>query len=233
MDVHELTAAYALDALDARERDAYEAHLGRCAECREELARLGETAAALAWGVESPAPPPSLRARILDAAAAERDNVIPLPARRAWAFRAAAAAAAVAACAAIGLAVWASSLSHSLDTERSARAAEARAMQIYTDPTAARISLRGRKGTLAVDRTGRGVLVVRRLPAAPGDRIYEAWVIPPGKKPIRAGLFEGGGSMTMVPLDEPVPAGSVVAATVEPSGGVDSPTRSPFLTAQT
>ena len=233
MDVHELTAAYALDALEGQERDAYEAHLGRCAECREELARLGETAAALAWGVESPAPPPALRARILDAAAAERENVIPLPARGAWVFRATAAVAAVAACAAIGLGVWASTLSHSLDKERTARAAEARAMQIYTDPAATRVSLRGKPGTLAVDRTGRGVLVVRQLPAAPGDRTYEAWVIPPGGKPIKAGLFKGGDSMTLVPLDQPVPAGSVVAATVERAGGVEAPTQSPFLTAQT
>jgi anti-sigma-K factor RskA len=233
VDVHELTAAYALDALDARERDAYEAHLGRCAECRQELARLGETAAALAWGVESPAPPAALRSRILEAAAAERENVVPLPVRRPWAFRAATAAAAVAACAAIGLAVWAASLSHSLDNERSARAAEARAMQIYTDPAAKRVSLHGRNGTVAVDRTGHGVLVVRRLPAAPSDRTYEAWVIPPGEKPIRAGLFEGGDALTLVPLDRPVPPGSVVAATVERSGGVDAPSQSPFLTAQT
>jgi Anti-sigma-K factor RskA, N-terminal domain len=31
VDVHELTAAYALDALGQEERDAYEAHLGSCA----------------------------------------------------------------------------------------------------------------------------------------------------------------------------------------------------------
>jgi anti-sigma-K factor RskA len=233
VDVHELTAAYALDALDAPERDAYEAHLGRCAECRQEPARLGETAAALAWCVESPAPPAALRSRILEAAAAERENVVPLPVRRPWAFRAATAAAAVAACAAIGLAVWAASLSHSLDNERSARAAEARAMQIYADPAAKRVSLHRRNGTVAVDRTGHGVLVVRRLPAAPSDRTYEAWVIPPGAKPIRAGLFEGGDALTLVPLDRPVPPGSVVAATVERSGGVDAPSQSPFLTAQT
>ena len=61
MDVHELTAAYALDALDADERERYEEHLASCEECREELAALGETAAALAWGVESPEPPPALR----------------------------------------------------------------------------------------------------------------------------------------------------------------------------
>ena len=233
MDVHELTAAYALHALDSEEREAYEAHLGSCAKCREELAALGETAAALAWGVESPEPPPALRGRILAAAAAERENVIPLPARRPWVGRTTAAVAAVAACAAVALGVWATTLSHSLDSERSARAAEARAVQILMDPSSKKVALRGGNGTVAVDQTGRAVLVVNRLAQAPADRVYEAWVIAPGSKPIRAGLFKGGGSLTMVPLEQPVPSGSVVATTVERAGGVDSPTGTPIMTART
>jgi anti-sigma-K factor RskA len=232
VDVHELTAAYALDALGSDEREAYEAHLGSCAECREELAALGETAAALAWGVESPEPPAALRDRILGAAAAERENVIPLRGRP-WVVRTTAGVAAVAACAAVALGVWATTLSHSLDSERSARAAEVRAVQIVMDPASKMVALRGGDGMLAVDQTGRAVLVVHRLAAAPADKVYEAWVIPPGSKPIRAGVFKGGGSMTMVPLDQTVPTGSVVATTVERAGGVDAPTDSPILTAQT
>ena len=233
MDVHELTAAYALDALDAESREAYEAHLGRCPDCREELARLGETAAALAWGVVSPPPPPELRARILAAAGASPENVVALPVRRPWVFRATAAAAAVAACAAVGLGVWAGTLSHSLDSERAARAAEARAMEIYADPASTRVSLKGGRGTLAVDRAGNAVLVVRRLPAAPADKVYEAWVIRPGGKPVRAGVFAGGGQTTVVPLEQAVPPGSTVAATVEAAGGVDAPTQAPIMTART
>jgi anti-sigma factor RsiW len=121
MDVHDLTAAYTLDALDAEERSEYEAHLGGCERCRDELATFADTAGALAWAVESPAPPVRLRERILEAAAAERGNVVPLPVRRPWLFRATAAAAAIAACAAVGLGIWAGTLSHSLDQERSAR----------------------------------------------------------------------------------------------------------------
>src|SRR5260221_1109718 len=92
MDVHELTAAYALDALDPEERETYEAHLAQCARCREELASLGETATALAFGVTSPAPPERLRDQILAAAAAERENIVPLPMRRPWLARATLAA---------------------------------------------------------------------------------------------------------------------------------------------
>ena len=233
MDVHELTAAYALDALDAQERDEYEAHLAQCDSCRAELAGLSETAAALAYASPAPAPPPDLRARILDAAAAERQNVVPLPARNPWVFRATAAIAAVAACAAVGFGVWAATLSHSLDSERSARAADERALQIYLDPNATRTSLRGQDGTVAVDPTGQAVLLVQKLPPAPSGKVYEAWVIPPGSKPVRAGVFDGGEPAMMVRLGTMVPSGSVVAATLERAGGVSAPTSRPVFSAQT
>jgi anti-sigma factor RsiW len=233
MDVHELTAAYALDALDPEERETYEAHLAQCANCREELATFGETATALAFGVTSPAPPARLRGQILAAAAAERENVVPLPMRRPWLVRATAAAAGIAACAAIGLGVWASTLSHSLDRARATSASAEMAAQVLADPSSQKIALKGGSGMLAVDSSGRGVLVVHRLPAAPAGRTYEAWVIPPGGTPQKAGLFSSKGSMTMVPLAENVPKGSVVAATVERSGGADKPTQTPVFSAQT
>jgi anti-sigma factor RsiW len=229
MDVHELTAAYALDALDPEERETYEAHLAQCERCREELASLGETATALAFGVTSPAPPERLRGQILAAAAAERENVVPLPVRRPWL----AAAASVAACAAVGLGVWAGTLSHSLDRARATSARAEVAAQVLADPNSRKVSLKGGNGMLAVDPSGRGVLVVHRLPAAPSGQIYEAWVIPPGGVPRKAGLFSSKGSMTMVPLAENVPKGSIVAATVERAGGVDKPTQTPVFSAQT
>ena len=38
--IHDLTAAYALDALDAHDEERYEEHLATCERCREELAEL-------------------------------------------------------------------------------------------------------------------------------------------------------------------------------------------------
>ncbi len=111
MDAHDLTAAYALDALDADEAEAYERHLSQCEECREQLAELNETATALAFSTVAPAPPTRLRASILDAAAAERTNVVPLVRRR-WVTRGLAVAAAAAACIAVGLGVSLSQSSH-------------------------------------------------------------------------------------------------------------------------
>jgi anti-sigma-K factor RskA len=104
MDPHDLTAAYALGALDPDEVEAFERHLGQCEECREQLAELNGTATALAFGTVAPAPPARLRASILDAAAAERTNVVPLLRRR-WVTRGLAVAAAAVACVVVGLAV--------------------------------------------------------------------------------------------------------------------------------
>ena len=233
MDIHELTAAYALDALDQEEREQYEAHLAQCEQCRTELAGLGETAAALALAAPSASPPPQLRTRILEAAAAERENVVPLRPRRAWVTRAAAAAASVAACTAIGLGVWAATLSHDLGHQQALNAATQRATEILLDPASKKTSLRGGRGLVAVDATGNGVLVVRRLPAAPSGKTYEAWVIPAGGAPQRAAVFQGGSKVTMVPLAENVPAGAVVAATIERAGGVSKPTSTPILSAET
>jgi anti-sigma-K factor RskA len=104
MDLHDLTAAYALDALDPDEVEAYERHLGQCEECREQLAELNGTATALAFATVAPAPPARLRESILDAAAAERSNVVPLLRRR-WVARGLAVAAAAAACIVVGFVV--------------------------------------------------------------------------------------------------------------------------------
>jgi anti-sigma-K factor RskA len=104
MDLHELTPAYALDALEPEEAEAYERHLSQCEECREQLAGLNETAAALAFGSVAPAPPARLRTSILDAAAAERSNVVPLLRRR-WVARGLGVAAAAAACVVVGFVV--------------------------------------------------------------------------------------------------------------------------------
>jgi anti-sigma-K factor RskA len=112
MELHDLTAAYALDALDPDEAEAYERHLSQCEDCRLQLAELNETAGALAFGTVAPAPPPRLRAVILEQAAAERSNVVPFLRRR-WLARGLAVAAAAAACIVVGLAV---SLSQSSPT---------------------------------------------------------------------------------------------------------------------
>jgi len=227
--LHELTAAYALDALDAHEVRGYEEHLAHCERCRAELAALTEGATSLAFAVDAPPPPPELRGRILEAARAERSNVVPL--RRRWAVPAALAAAGIAAAAAIVLAVWASSLNGKLDRERTRSAHQLTAVELVASPGARRIPLAGGRGTLVVSKTGQAALVLNRLSRAPEGQTYEAWVIERGK-PRPAGLFAGGGGVSLVGLSRGVPDGAVVAVTVERKGGVAQPTGAPVFSAR-
>ena len=220
LSVHDLTAAYALDALDPEETRRYEEHLATCPECRRELSGLARAAGALAYAVDSPAPPDALRGRILDAARAERANVVPLRPR--W-TTAAKVVAAVAACAAIGFGIWATSLSRSLEHERSARQQADRTLAVLSNPAASRTALTGSaEGSLVVAPSGEAALVVSRLDPAPAGKTYEAWVIESGK-PFRAGTFAGGGEFSVVRLDRSVPNGAQVAVTLEPKPGGDQP----------
>jgi len=166
-ELHDLTPAYALDALDADERRAYEEHLAGCERCRSDLAEIGETVGALGLAAEGPAPPEALRDRILVAAREEGpSNVVALRShRRLYAITAVAAVAAVGL--AIGLTVALSGGSSS-------------------NKLAASVS---------VDQ-GVAQLTVTGLPAAPDGKTYEIWVIE-GKTPKPAGLFSGGGKQVV------------------------------------
>ncbi len=227
--LHELTAAYALDALDEHDEATYEEHLRACSRCKEELASLRETAGALAYAAPPAAPPAGLRSRILESARAERAAVVPF--RRRQLPRILGAVAAVAACAAIGLGIWAASVSNSLDETRSALDRQERLVAVLGDPRAERVAVSGADGTLVVSRRGEAALVLRRIPPAPPSKTYEVWVIAAGR-PERAGTFEGASGRDTVLLTRPVRPGAVVAVTVEKDGGVDAPTTRPRFSAR-
>jgi anti-sigma-K factor RskA len=222
---HELSAAYALDALDGEELRAYEAHLAGCERCRDDVASFRETAAALAYDAQPLQPSETLERRILSAARAERPNVVPL--RRRWALPAAALGA-VAAAAAIALGIWATQLSNSLDHERQARKAQKTLIDILSDCTK---TPTGGGGTLCVSPTREAVLIVDGLQPTPAGKTYQAWVIS-GPKPQPAGLFEGGAGRRYVRLSKPVPRGSTVGVTVEKAGGSQTPSPPMVLQAE-
>jgi anti-sigma-K factor RskA len=221
----ELAPLFALGALDGEDRAAFEAHLGGCARCQEELASFWEATGALAYAAAGPAPRPELRERLLAGARAERPNVVPLRPRR-WALPAAVSVAAVAAVAALALGLWAASLSDDLGRARDALAGQKLVASLLADGSARSVALRGAEGRLVVGSDGRAALVVRDLPAAPDGKTYEIWVI--DDVPRRAGSFDEGGA---VPLDRTVPPDSTVAVTVEQDGGVDAPTSMPIFSA--
>jgi anti-sigma factor RsiW len=209
----ELTAAYALDALDEADVRAYGEHLAGCEQCQNELAALSATAVSLAYAAPPVDPPELLRGRILDAARAERQNVVPLRRRPSRTGAAMAGIAAAAACLLIGLGIWNASLSRQLDDARSALQA---------------VPLEGANGAVVVGGDEKGVLVISSLPEAPAGKTYEAWVIKDDAA-TPAGTFAGGGTVT-VSLEHPVASGSMVAVTVEPEGGVEQPTSAPIIT---
>jgi anti-sigma-K factor RskA len=209
--IHDLSAAYALDALEPDEVDAFEAHLATCESCREAVAGFGSVAAELAFAGAPAAPPPALRGRILDAARAERQNVVLLRPR--W-QRPLVAVAAIAAVAALALGLWNVSLHNQLSSSK--------------NEALTRLPVTGASGSMIVSSSGSAALVLDRLDAAPAGKTYEAWVIRGSNAPVPAGLFHGGPGTTFVPIKGPVKRGSTVAVTVEPAGGSPEPTTTPF-----
>jgi anti-sigma factor RsiW len=216
-DLHQLSALYVLDVLDGQDRARFEKHLEGCDRCQGELAGLRRASSALAFVETAPAPSPGLRERILADARAERQNVVPLRPRRSVAVSVTATLAVAATAAAVALGIWAATLNHSLNSERSAS-------RVLKDPLARHVALHGAPGELVVAPSGDAVLTVA-LTRPPKGSTYEAWVAAPDAH--RAGEFTGG----TMKLDRPVPAGARVMVTLERAGGVDAPTQSPLLTA--
>jgi len=227
--IHELTAGYALDALDSDERSAYEAHLAGCEQCRQELASFWETTEALAVAASGPAPSPALRERILsDVRAEPPQNVVPFEPRRRRIAPVLGAVAAVAAVAALALGIWGSSLSSDLDDARSALAREREAAAIVADDSSRTVDLASGTGRLVVGQNGRAALVLPDLGQAPAGKTYQAWIIE-GDNPISAGIFPGEDGLDVVLLDGDVADGEVVAVTVEQAGGASTPSLPPIV----
>ena len=217
-DVHELSALYALDVLSGEERARFEEHLDECDRCRADLAGLRDAASSLAFAVEGPPPPPELRERIIDAARAERQNVVPFRGRRSFAVSVAAAAAVAASAAAVALGVWAASLHKSLAHERAT-------ISVITDPRARHVPLHGASGQLVIAPSGDAVLSVE-LPRLPKGKTYEAWVADPSVRP--AGVFSGRTTRLRVRVHR----GAQVLVSVERAGGSDAPTTTPIVSAR-
>ncbi|MGE0819045.1 MAG: anti-sigma factor [Candidatus Nanopelagicales bacterium] len=244
-DVHALSGAYALDALEPAEAAAFEQHLESCDACREEVRSLREAAGALSFDAEEP-PPASLRSSVLagisqvrplppvGAAApqppAATDDLAAARARRArmrspWLVGAAAALALLAG----GAVVRSVQLGTQLDSV-SAQAAEVTAVLTAPDATttSASVTTGGRAAVVSSASLGKSVLVTDGMAPAPAGRTYQIWYLSDSGAPASAG-FVPEGSSTAVVLSGDLSAATGVGVTVEPAGGSPAPTTTPIL----
>lgn len=221
-ELHEFAAPYVLDALDASEREAYEAHLGTCATCRREVAELSQGVVVLA-SQTAETPPAGLKSRIMDGIQAS-DQTGDSPARRRagwrweWAFAAAAALAVVFA----GLFVTVTNQLDRAETIAAILEAEDR-VSIEFDAVV------GDAEFVYSESLGVGVFLDRSLRSPTGDRVYELWLVDE-TGPVPAGVFRPESQELVLVQD--IRPGVTLAMTEEPAGGSDLPTGDILLAAE-
>jgi len=226
-DVHALSGAYAVDALDDLERAKFERHLSECQDCQAEVASLRETSALLADTV-AVNPPPSLRDSVLAGITAVRPvpPVVaePVEARRSRRFRGLLAAAAAVAVIGTGAAIvqpWDDDPSGQLTaTEQVLQADDReRVVQEFED---------GSKATVVVsDDLRKAVIVTEGMAAPPLGKVYQLWYQQTGKGMVSAGLMPSDTDATYL-LQGDASKAKAVGITVEPEGGSGEPTTEPI-----
>jgi len=230
-DVHALSGAYAVDALDDIERAAFERHLAECPECRDEVASLQEVSGLLAETVEV-APPAGLRDRVLAQVATTR----PLPPQvtapaprhqhrpqRRFAVLVAAAAAVVA----VGAGAVIAQQPWSDETSQVPSAAD----EVLQASDARSSSLDFEGGASATvthsDSVGKAVIETSKMPAPPEGTVYQLWLDQPGDGMVSAGFMSPDADQTVV-LEGDATTASGAGITVEPEGGSAAPTSEPI-----
>ena len=258
-DEQALAAPYVLDALDAADRRAFEAHVATCSVCSDEVHSLRRVADALAFAVPQRTPRPELRSRILAAHADElgghqlaRRERAPRQHVREWLALAAAVVLA------LGLGFYARHLQRRVstletrlaDAERQVSAAQRTtleaqraadqaqtAMAVLAAPDMIRIDLAGQQAApqataRALWSRNRGmVFTTTNLPLAPAGRVYQVWVVT-SAAPVSAGLLtpDASGRATAFFSTSPDIAPPIaIAVTLEPAGGVTAPTGDKYL----
>jgi anti-sigma-K factor RskA len=228
---------HALSALDAAEERALNEHLAECAECRHDLAEWEAVAASLALSAEAQEPSPEVREKLLAQVRSEKSlsNVVPLPSPRRNLWNSLGSLGSIAA-----VVVFAAVLvSVILLWQQNRRLQQQNELvEILSSPGS---SMRTLKGTneapgasakLVFDSTGRALLIVNGLPRPPQGKEYQLWFIEPKGAPRpgktfstdTAGRAQSAEQVLAVDHDY-----SDLAVTLEPAGGVSSPTGAMYL----
>ena len=241
-DMHSLSGAYALDALEGgSERDRFSRHLSRCQSCASEVRGFREVATALAFAATAE-PPPELRDRVL--AAAARTRQVPpevktqgghaRPRRtRTWAPWVPWLSGVVATASIVVAVLFGFAQAHTRQELNQAQAVNQAISLLLSSPQATLLSHSTTKGgvatvVLVADKHELAV-ITNGLPELPAGQVYQLWLI--GKKKIvSAGLLPPATSgRTPAVLASGVVKGDTLGLTVEPAPGSAQPTTTPIL----
>jgi anti-sigma-K factor RskA len=250
-EIRELAAVYALGGLDGEDRARFETLL-RSGDAEATAALRDFEATLLGLATESAeAPPPSVKAALMQRIAAEgrveprRAEVQPFRWRRAlWPAVWVAAMAAGIAAIIVGLSISAGyekrldALSREAASLRTELERERQFIAVLRDPATQIVGLSGlapapsAKARMIWNEQAGGLLVVAGLPTTPAGRTYQLWAIVGEKPPVSGGIFEvdakGAGSLRVPPLTG-VGKVDVFAVTLEPAGGLPAPSGRMYL----
>ncbi len=237
-DVHALTGAYAVNAIDDEfEREKFERHMRRCQQCAGEVRGLTETAAKLAFGASRP-PPAGMRDSVLSAISLTR-QLPPVvehskPRAQHWwtgrfpmlSYSLAMATVGVA----IVLLISLIGARHQLDQARATNAALAAVLSAPDSHAVTEATSPGGRVTLVYSLREHAMIVTTHgLPAPPPGKVYQLWFI--GLHATRsAGLLPGSQAGRAGPvLSSGLTRGDKIGMTIEPAGGTRLPTTTPIL----
>lgn len=221
IDVHHLAAAYALDALDDRERTAFESHYGSCEVCRADVLDFRRTLVQVADSLAQPAPA-GIKQRVMGEIATTR-QLSPLLAapvdlvarRRTRTLLSLAAAAAVVLMVVAGVVAFRGDEPDVFADDLA---------RVMARPDAQVLSLDNNSGTngsfkvVWSNSLGEAVLIGEDLPPAPAGSAYELWLITPDDSMAMYVLDPADDGNVHQRLDAPAEP-SAWAITVEPKAG--------------
>jgi len=226
--------AYAIGALDAEEVAELEAHLQRCESCRDELAAYRATSENLLLTALPPQPPSAALRKRLQKRLPNAQKA-PLLHRLRLNLSFGRLVAGIAILLLLVLNAFSISQVQTLQRQQAQlidqlqNGQAALAMLSYSNTETFPINAPNVIGSLLLDKEyNNAVLILRGLPPAPTDQIYQVWLIDANEGRTSAGLIQAQ-------IDQPFLSEAIlspeafsnfigVGMTVEPAGGSDQPT---------
>ncbi len=230
-----LSGAYAVDAVSAEERERFERHLRRCQACETEVREMRATATRLGLAAAE-TPPAELKSRVLTAVSRTRqlppatETAGSRPRQGGWRLAVAGGLAAACLAAAIGFGIGLANANRQLGR---AQAEQHQVAAVLSAPDARILSRRSATGGVATvvvsARLRRLVFVTSGLPQLADARVYQLWLIAPGRTRSVGLLPAAADGKTAPVLAADLRPGDAVGLTVEPAGGTTQPTTTPIV----